>query len=374
MIVIPLIFALRIFGFMAVLPVAAIATKTYSGYSIAMVGLVIGIYGLMQAMLHIPMGYLSDRYGRRNIVLLGLFLMLLGSVFAAITTSIYGLVIARAIQGAGAVGSVLNAWCADLTAESERTKAMAIIGMTIGATFLMAVVLGPVIFNAIGFSGLFWLTAFLALIAMALTLTLPQGSESQAIAFKSHFNKIIRDSNIHKLNFGIFAVHASYTALFLLIPGWVAAYVGGTKYAWHLYLPMILTGALLSLPMMFFAEARGYLRQVLWCSAIMFLLVHLGLIVNLSWWLPLLFLYFSAFTILEALLPSLLSRFAPAGCKGTAMGAFACAQYLGIFVGSVFGGWLLHNFSIITVLIFIFLISTLWCLMALKLPVANLSR
>lgn len=369
MIIIPAIFALRIFGFMAILPVISVVAEHYSYYSLALVGWVIGIYGLMQACFHIPMGFLSDRYGRRLVVLLGLTVMLVGSIVAASSASIYGLILGRALQGAGAIGSVLNAWCVDITPEKHITKAMALIGMTIGATFLLAMVLGPVIVEKVELSGLFWLTALLSVIAMLLTTLLPEADQGRPVLFSEHFARVISESSLRSLNFGIFTLHASYTALFLVVPGWV----GDISHAWKIYLPMVLTGVFLALPSMFLAEAKGFIRQVLLVASLMLFGSQLILIMHGSWKLAL-FVYFAAFTMLEALLPSLLSKYAPAGCKGTAMGAFACFQYLGIFAGSVIGGWLLHGFNVVFMLLFGISLTALWLLRLRRLPVIAINK
>lgn len=366
--VIALIFAFRIFGFMAILPVIATAAVGYEDYSVLLIGFVIGVYGLLQACLHIPMGYLSDKFGRRRIVLFGLVLMFLGSVLAAVSTSVYGLLFGRAIQGAGAIGSVLNAWCADLTNDKSRTKAMALIGMTIGLTFFLAIIFGPIIVANTSLSGLFWVNALCAVMAMLLTMLLPEPAKRSTGAFKAHIKAIISNNALLKLDYGIFAVHASYTALFLLIPSWVNAYVGAAN-AWHFYVPLVLSAVLISLPAMFFAEARGKLRLVLLITAFGLFLAHALLIVHGFSWIFALFLYFSTFTVLEAILPSMLAKHAPKSSKGTAMGVFSCAQYLGIFAGGAVGGWLLNNEGVDYLIYFGLLLSLIWLVLAVKLPV-----
>lgn len=367
--IIALIFALRIFSFMAILPVITSAAVIYSGYSVLMVGLVIGVYGLLQACLHIPMGYFSDKFGRKRVVILGLLLMFFGGVIAAITTSIYGLLLGRAIQGSGAIGSVLNAWCADITSEAERTKAMALIGITIGVTFFLSLMLGPYIVGQTSLSGLFWLSAILALIAMFLVILLPEPAELTQAKFQQQIKTVITDKILLQLDYGVFAVHASYTALFLLIPSWVNAYVGSAVNAWHLYLPILMSALILSLPVMFFAEARGKIRLILLLTASLLFLSHIILFIHGNSWFFALFLYFLAFTVLEALLPSLLSKIAPSGHKGTAMGVFSCAQYLGIFAGGSLGGWILHNFDANFVICLGGLFSFIWLLVSVRLPV-----
>lgn len=364
--VIALIFALRIFSFMAVLPVITAAAVSYQSYSLFLIGLAIGVYGLLQACLHIPMGYLSDRYGRRVVVLFGLSLMLLGGVVAGLTSSVYGLILGRAIQGSGAIGSVLNAWVADLTPEQSRTKAMAVIGLTIGLTFFLAIILGPILVAKLKLSGMFWLSALLAVVAMLLTCLIPSSNTRVAGSLPGHVRRVLSETSLLRLDYGIFAVHASYTALFLVIPRWVAGYV---EHAWQLYLPVLALALLLSLPAMFFAEAKGRGRAVLLLAAIGLFLAHLLLNLHGSVWLVALFLYFAAFTVLEAILPSMLSKLAPSGYKGTAMGIFACSQYLGIFVGGAVGGWLLHSFGADALLYFGGLLALLWLVLAVRIPV-----
>ena len=368
--IIALIFALRIFSFMAVLPVITAAAVSYQGYSLFLIGLAIGVYGLLQACLHIPMGYLSDRYGRRVVVLFGLGLMLLGGVVAGLTSSVYGLILGRAIQGSGAIGSVLNAWVADLTSEQSRTKSMAVIGMTIGLTFFLAIILGPVLLAKLTLAGMFWLSALLAVVAMFLTCLIPNSNTRVSGSLPGHIRRILSERSLLKLDYGIFAVHASYTALFLIIPNWVSSYV---EHAWQLYLPVLALALLLSLPAMFFAEAKGRGRIILLLAAFGLFVAHLLLNIHGSIWVVALFIYFAAFTVLEAILPSMLSKLAPSGYKGTAMGVFACAQYLGIFIGGAVGGWLLHSFGANALLYFGGLLALVWLLLAVRVPVIERS-
>ena len=372
-VLIALIFALRIFSFMAILPVLSHAASAYSNYSIINVGIAIGIYGLLQAIFHIPMGFWSDRLGRRKVVLFGLILMLLGSIVAAQTHDLFVIIIARAIQGAGAIGSVLNAWCADITNEKDMTKAMALIGMTIGLSFFLAVMLGPIIVEHFALSGLFWLTALLAVISMIVVCFIPDLGSKNNIEFTKHIKKVLSNSSLLKIDYGIFALHASYTALFLVIPRWIDAYVGHAN-SWYVYLPIISVALLLSLPAMFLAEAKGKINRVLVFSAAMMFFSQLLLIISYKHWLVPLFIYFAAFTTLEALLPSLLARYAPLGHKGTAMGVFSCTQYLGIFVGGIVGGWILHHLNVIYLLMFSMMISLIWSIFSSKMPIIVIKK
>ncbi len=338
------IFALRVFGFMAILPVLSLHAHIYTGASAKTIGLAIGVYGLFQALLQIPMGRCSDRYGRKPVVMLGLLLLALGSLVAANATSMTGLILGRALQGAGAIGSTLNAWCADVTDAEMRTRAMAVIGMTIGATFMLAMVLGPWIVDIWSLSGLFWVTFFLAIVAMlVVSVRLPgQHTPTHATLVPERMVRVLAQPQLQRLNFGIMALHATYTATFIVLPKALQHVVHMPL--WKLYLPMLVVAALVSVPSMILAETKGRMRRIFLSSIVVLMMATscwglggqgLSMLASLQ-------CFFMAFTVLEALLPSLTSKYAPVSGRGTAMGVYACAQYLGIFIGGTVGGMVHH--------------------------------
>lgn len=381
---IALVFALRVFGFMAILPVLSLHAGSYSGASAKMVGLAIGIYGLVQALCQIPMGSWSDRIGRRPIVLIGLTFMLIGSLIAAYSHSMLGIVLGRGLQGAGAIGSTLNAWCADLTTSKMRTKAMALIGMSIGVTFMLAMVVGPIIVSIWQVKGLFFVTALLACIAMGVVQwSLPSGANDKEFRHKTTlpelFKMVVSDRNLIKLDLGILILHAVYTSCFMVLPVVLSEQYGHLVPLWLLYLPLLVVAALVSIPGVIMAEAKGKMREVFLFTILLMAFVQIGL-VNTHffhyWLLVMLWLFFTGFTLLESLLPSLASKSAPVGSKGTAMGVFSCSQYLGIFIGGVVGGWLSTHVGSTGIYWFSFGLILVWYLLALtmKMPASWTER
>ena len=341
------VFSVRLLGLFMIYPVFAAYARNLSGANPYLIGEALGIYGLSQGLLQIPFGLLSDRLGRKVMIVFGLILFGIGSAVAALTGSIGGVIIGRALQGAGAVGSVILALVADLTKEENRTKAMAMVGITIGASFMIALVAGPIVANFVGVSGIFWLMVALALLGIAITeFVVPNPRRVRvhrdAEAVPAMIGAVLRDKELLRLDFGIFALHAMLTASFLVVPGLLRGTLDvATNKQWIVYLPVLLLSVAVMLPAIIVAEKYRRMKGV-FVSAIAALFVsqamlHIGA-ANLFVLLAALVVFFSAFNIMEASLPSLITKAAPADAKGTAMGLYSSLQFLGIFVGGVVGG------------------------------------
>lgn len=342
------VFAMRLMGLFMIYPVFATYARHLRGATPTMIGLALGAYGLTQGLLQIPFGLLSDRIGRKTMIAIGLALFGVGSVVAALSTSIEGVLVGRVLQGTGAVGSVILALIADLTREEVRTRAMAVVGMTIGLSFVVAIVLGPVLAGPIGVPGIFWLTAVLALIGIAITYGIVPTPvrvvrHRDAEAVPALFARVLRDRELLRLDFAIFALHAILTASFLAVPHLLAAswHLAGNR-EWLVYLPVLAGSVMLMIPTIIVAEKGGRMKEVFIAAiGLMFAsLLALALFGNRAAALAAALVgFFTAFNIMEAMLPSLVTKFAPAGAKGTATGIYSSSQFLGIFVGGAVGGW-----------------------------------
>lgn len=340
------IYAVRMAGLFMVLPVLVLYTDVLPGATPLLMGLALGIYGLTQALLQIPFGILSDHVGRRPLIALGLVLLIVGSVVAALAETVYGLIIGRALQGAGAVAAVVLALTADLITEERRTRALAVIGLSIGLTFTAAMVLGPVVDQWFGLSGIFWLTAGLAVVALLLLfLWVPRPLRSlphpDMVPIRGGLSHVLRDRELMRLNVGVFILHMTLAANFLALPLMLVTNLDlPPAQHYRVYLPVLVLGFLLMIPAVIRAERRRALKSSL-LAAIALLVVVQGLLPVANHWLvlgALLVLFFAAFNLLEAMLPSLVAKTAPVIEKGTAMGVFASSQFLGIFAGGMLGG------------------------------------
>ena len=342
------VFSVRLLGLFMIYPVFAAYARNLSGANPYLIGEALGIYGLSQGLLQIPFGLLSDKLGRKVMIVFGLIVFGIGSAVAAVSTSIGGVIIGRAIQGGGAVGSVILALVADLTSEENRTKAMAIVGITIGASFMIALVAGPILAKFIGVAGIFWLMVGLALAGIAITeFVVPNPRRMRvhrdAEAVPALIGSVLRNKELLRLDFGIFALHAMLTASFLVVPGLLLGTLDvSVDSQWIVYLPVLLVSVAVMVPAIIVAEKHRRMKGVfvgmvaaLVVSQMMFYLgAH-----NLYVLLGALIVFFSAFNVMEATLPSLITKAAPPETKGTAMGLYSSLQFLGIFVGGVAGGW-----------------------------------
>jgi len=371
------IFALRMLGLFLILPVFAIhAAHLKGGDDQTLVGIALGTYGLTQALLQIPFGMASDRLGRKPVIVFGLLLFAAGSFFAATTDDMWLTIIGRSLQGAGAISSAVAAFAADLTREEHRTKAMGMIGASIGLVFALSMVLAPALYQSVGMSGIFSLTGILALAAIWVVISVvPPQPPVVAVApgDKPGLVSVLRNPELLRLNFGIFALHIVLMAIFVIIP-LALVRVGGLPISehWKVYLPAVLVSFALMMPGIRLMEKKGWMKLVfLGCIGAM-ALIQVGFWLGMAHFYLLVFLlfgFFAVFNILEAALPSLISRFAPPAAKGTAIGVYNTTQTLGLFVGGIAGGWLAQNFGESAVFVFGFAIIALWGLGAVFMAV-----
>ncbi len=372
------IFSLRMLGLFMIYPVFSLyALEHLEGATPASIGMALGAYGLTQALFQIPFGMLSDRWGRKPLIAAGLIMFAIGSVVAALSDSIQGVVIGRILQGAGAIGSTILALAADLTREQNRTRAMATIGMTIGMSFALAVVLGPILNNWIGVPGIFGLTAVLAmggLLVLKYIVPTPVLSRMHrdAEAVPELFKRVLSDGQLLRLDYGIMTLHMILTASFIVLPLALRDVAGlDAQNQWQLYLPVLLIAVVIMLPFIILAEKYRQMKPV-FLGAILVLCgaeFALGLWHDSLWSVAVfLTLFFAAFTLMEASLPSLISKFSPAASKGTAMGVYSTSQLFAIFVVGGLGDWIYHHFEISGVFVFTGFAALLWFVVALSMP------
>lgn len=342
-----LIFALRMLGLFLVLPVFMLEARKYpGGDDPAMIGLAMGLYGLTQALFQLPIGLASDRIGRKRVIVAGLLVFAAGSLIAAMADSLTGLMAGRAIQGAGAVSAAVTALLADLTRDGVRTKAMAMVGGSIGLMFALALVLAPLLNAWIGLSGIFGLTCALALAGIAVVLwVVPPEPRQHADAPKGRFSELLGQSDLLRLNFGVFILHTVQMSMWVAVPAMLVQAGLAKEQHWHIYLPAVLL-SFLAMGLLFSMERKGKLRKALLGAIGLVLVVQIGLgmlaasgSIPTVWCMALLmFLFFCGFNALEATQPSLVSRMAPAPLRGAALGAYNTLQSLGLFAGGAVGG------------------------------------
>jgi MFS family permease len=368
------IFGLRMLGMFIILPVFALyAVQLPGGANHTMVGIALGAYGLTQACLQVPFGWLSDRWGRKPAIYLGLLIFAAGSFIAAMAHDINMVILGRIIQGAGAISAAVIALAADLTRDEQRTKAMAIIGMTIGATFALSMAAGPVLDSLIGVPGIFAMTGILAIGALLIVKTIipdppPLSAHKPAPA---SLKSVLSDTQLLRLNFGIFALHGILMALFVVLPFALQLHMPAGSH-WQVYLPVMLGSiALMALPMMI-AERRG-LQKPIFIGAVGLLIGALALLMfsgtALFALVTGLLVFFTAFNLLEATLPSMISKLAPPAAKGTAIGVYSTVQFIGTFAGAAMGGWLSQRYGAPAVFGFCATLAVIWLLLALGMRV-----
>jgi len=367
------VFSVRLLGLFMIYPVFAAYAEQLSGATPYLIGEALGIYGLTQGLLQIPFGLLSDRFGRKPMIVLGLVLFGVGSAIAAISTSIAGVIVGRVLQGSGAVGSVILALLADLTREEIRTKAMAMVGITIGASFMLAVVAGPILSHFIGVAGIFWLMVALAGIGIAITqFVVPNPlrvrHHRDAETVPALIGSVLRNPELFRLDVGVFALHAMLTASFLVVPSLLrdTAAVSVNK-QWIVYLPVLVVSVIVLVPAIIYAEKYRHMKGVFVTSvatlALSQMLFYFGA-ANFYVLLAALTIFFSAFNVMEASLPSLITKVAPPDAKGTAAGLYSSLQFLGIFVGGVVGGWAHQSGGTAGVFVLTTVIALLWLMTA----------
>lgn len=363
------LYIFRMLGLFMVLPVLVLYGDQYQGSTPVLLGLALGAYGITQAALQIPFGALSDRIGRKRVIAAGMLIFALGSVVAASAETIYGLIAGRCLQGAGAVAGAIMALVADSTSEQNRTKAMATIGASIGVAFAISMVLGPLVSQWGGLRSLFWLTAALAVLGLLILIFIvPEVKVSVGLAKSpGGFKRVLLNSDLLRLDLGVFVLHCVLMACFVAVPGLLGAALDlGREQQWQVYLPVVLLSFALMLPLIIIAEKKAKHKQVffagialLFVSQLLFALfsgVAAALIVALL-------LFFVGFNVLEASLPSMLTKLAPVAAKGYASGVYSSSQFLGTFVGGACGGLMLSQFGSQGLFVFCALLLLAWLLL-----------
>ena len=375
--VIPLaaLLALRMLGVFIILPVFSAHASIYQGATPTLIGLTLGIYGFSQAALQMPFGAASDRIGRKSIIIIGLGLFIIGSIWCALSHSIYQVIIGRAIQGMGAIGSTTLALIADLTPDQHRSKAMALVGFAISLSFIISMLIAPLVNSYFNLAGVFWLTAIMGITAMLLLLiAVPKSPKlifHQDIKIQSsQLKNVLRNKALIRLDFSIFTLHAILTTTFIAIPIiFVKQFHLSSDQQLLSYLIVLVLSFAAAIMFIIMGEKKRQLRIIFIAAVTTITLVqlilaqyHQSFIILLS----LLMLFFIAFTTLEAILPSLVSKIAPLRNKGSALGIYSCSQFLGIFVGGSLGGVIYHYFDLTGLFIFATIMGSIWLISAIS--------
>ena len=372
---ISLVMAVRMLGLFMLFPVMSVYAGSYQSATPFLIGIAIGIYGLTQAIFQIPFGYLSDRFGRKPILIVGLLIFLLGSIMAANTSNIIIVVIGRAFQGGGAISAVLMAFLADSISEENRAKANAFVGFQIGVAFMLSLLIGPIISSRVGLSGLFWVIALLSLIAMLIVLSLKHTKsityyKLSLKAFKENFTK-----ELLALDFSIFSLHLILAAGFIVMPLLIMEnQIVSMLDNWQLYLPAVLLSFLGMIPLIIISEKFKKTKYILLISILLLIssqIIFFSLNLNFKVFLITLTIFFVAFNTVEALLPSLLSRTASASKRGLAMGIFSTSQFLGTFIGGAIGGFIYDIYNLNSVFLFTIFVAIIWWLLILFMPLKS---
>ncbi len=360
------IMATRMFGLFMIFPVFSVYATQYENTTPYLIGLAIGIYGLTQAVLQIPFGYLSDQYGRKPLLVAGLIFFFIGSVVAANSTDIIHVVIGRALQGSGAISAVLMAFLADFVSKEQRSKANAFVGMQIGLAFMLSLLIGPMITVNLGLSGLFWVIAGLSIIAMVIVATLPHAKPCTQYVLSMANLKQVLTAKLLKLDFSVFTLHLILTCIFIVMPLLLVEnkiVLSDLSDNWRVYLPVMLLSFVGMLPIIIVAE-KFKKHKFMMISAILIMLLSQLLFykISLSYtaFLVLMTLFFIAFNAMEAMLPSMISRIATDDKRGLAMGMYSTSQFLGAFVGGVVGGAIYHIKDLNSVFLFTLLMTIIW--------------
>lgn len=344
------LYLFRMLGLFMVLPVLALYGQDYLHSTPFLLGLALGAYGFSQAILQIPFGWWSDNWGRRPVIAVGLLLFAIGSLIAALSDSVYGLILGRFLQGCGAIAGALMALVADSTSDQHRSKAMAVIGVSIGVSFSIALILGPILTEWAGLSGIFWFTVVLALVGIGilyLAVPEPNAERSHRSTERSSLKNVLANKELLRLDWGILVLHMVLMANFVVVPGLLENVVGIDRAQhWWVYLPLLLGAFVVMMPFMLLGERKGKLK-VVFLGAIALLIgveLSLTLITGLNanaystLILAALFAFFVAFNLLEATLPSQVSKMSPISGRGSASGVYSSAQFLGAFMGGTIGG------------------------------------
>ena len=377
-----LVYALRMLGLFMILPVFSLYAGDYQGSTPVLIGLAIGIYGLTQGLFQIPFGFLSDRFGRKLVIVCGLLIFALGSAIAAEAESIHEVIAGRALQGFGAIAAAVMALAADLTRPEIRIRVMALIGMSIGASFMISMVLGPVIAAEFGLRLLFWLTGALAVLGILVVLFITPNPRQREFHQETSVSwndvgRVLVDRDLLKLGFGVFTLHLVLAATFVVFPLVLSRELGVDVGAhWKTYLPVFALSVVCLVPMVIVAERMGRTRLVFILAVALLVLAELGLgfFGGYGFAFVMLVLFFGAFNFLEAAMPAAVSQIAPSEMKGTAMGLFSTSQFFGAFSGGVLGGLLLGGDEFRNAFVILSLILCVWVLVALTMKFPQMRR
>ena len=367
-----LIMSVRMLGLFMLFPVMSVYAGDYESSTPFLIGMAIGVYGLTQALLQIPFGYLSDRFGRKPILIIGLLIFLLGSIVAANASNIIFVVIGRALQGGGAISAVLMAFLADSISEDNRAKANAFVGFQIGVAFMLSLIIGPIITSRIGLSGLFWVIGLLSIIAMLIVLSLQHSKPVNYYRLSLGAFKETLTRELVALDFSVFSLHLILASGFIVMPllimdNQIVSMIDN----WQLYLPAVLLSFIGMIPLIIISEKFKKTKYILLLS--IFLLIVSQIIfftsnLNFSVFLITLTIFFVAFNTVEAILPSLLSRTASTSKRGLAMGIFSTSQFLGTFIGGAIGGLIYDIYDLNSVFLFTIFVAIIWWIMVLFSP------
>jgi len=369
---ISLIMAVRMLGLFMLFPVMSVYAVDYDSSTPFLIGMAVGIYGLSQALLQIPFGYFSDRFGRKPILIIGLLIFLLGSIVAANASNIIFVIIGRALQGGGAISAVLMAFLADSISEDNRAKANAFVGFQIGVAFMLSLIIGPIITSRIGLSGLFWVIGLLSIIAMLIVMSLEHSKPVNYYRLSLGAFKETLTRELVALDFSVFSLHLILASGFIVMPllirdNQIVSMIDN----WQLYLPAVLLSFIGMIPLIIISEKFKKTKYILLLS--IFLLIASQIIfftanLNFSVFLLTLTIFFIAFNTVEAILPSLLSRTASASKRGLAMGIFSTSQFLGTFIGGAIGGLIYDIYDLNSVFLFTIFVAIIWWFMVLFSP------
>jgi len=367
-----LIMSVRMLGLFMLFPVMSVYAGNYDGSTPFLIGMAIGIYGLTQALLQIPFGYLSDRFGRKPILIIGLLIFLLGSIVAANASNIIFVVIGRALQGGGAISAVLMAFLADSISEDNRAKANAFVGFQIGVAFMLSLIIGPLITSRIGLSGLFWVIGLFSIIAMLIVFSLERSRPINYYRLSFGALKETLSRELITLDFSVFSLHLILASGFIVMPLLIMEnQIVSMIDNWQLYLPAVLLSFIGMIPLIIISEKFKKTKYILLLSIFLLIISQIIFFIsdlNFSIFLITLTIFFVAFNTVEAILPSLLSRTASTSKRGLAMGIFSTSQFLGTFIGGAIGGLIYDIYDLNSVFLFTIFVAIIWWFMVLFSP------